>query len=356
VVVMIGKYDFVSEEKAASRLIRMHCKTSECLQSTIPATRYLSIRAFAGALILASAFFVPVTEAQNAPVAPMVGELFPAEYSTQGTVLPAGSGISITSGSQVAAGVEPALLRLERGGDVRLCARTGMVINTLSGTDGLLFSMNTGDVVLRYALRDVADTLLTPDFRLLLAGPGTFHFALGVNGRGDTCVKTLPGNTSRIIVSEVFGNGTYQVKEDEAVLFSGGKLAGRSSEIGACGCLGSIQTQTSVAEQADHPDTGNPATSPESAGPPKPAARINAPFVFSAGSTAEPYSVARVTFSTLPSIFFVQEKIEPAVPRERAPEVSAKQGPSPPETPQPAKEKKKKKGFFGRIFGSIFGG
>jgi hypothetical protein len=333
----------------------MHCKSPECLRPTIPATRYLSVRASAWALIFfAAVFFVPLTKAQSAP-APVVGELFPAEISIQGTALPAGSGISIASGSQVTAGVAPALLRLGRGGDVRLCARTGMVINTLNGTDGLLFSMNTGDVVVRYALRDVADTLLTPDFRLLLAGPGTFHFALGVNGRGDTCVKALPGNTSRIIVSEVFGNGTYQVKEDEAVLFLGGKLAGRSSETGPCGCLGSIQTQTAEAEQPSHPDTGNPATAPEPA-PPTPHAQVNTPFVFSAKGTAEPYSVARVTFSTLPSIFFVQEKAEPAVPPERAPEVSAKQEPTVAETPQPPKEKKKKKGFFGRIFGSIFGG
>jgi hypothetical protein len=78
--------------------------------------------------------------------------------------------------------------------------------------------------------------------------------------------------------------------------------------------------------------------------------------VFSAKSTAEPYSVARVPFSTLPSIFFVQEKAEPAVPQERAPEVSAKQEPTAAETAQPHKEKKKKKGFFGRVFGSLFGG
>ena len=335
----------------------MHCKSPECPQPAIAAPRYLPVRVFARGLVLAAAlvFFVPVSEAQTAP-APVVGELFPAEISIQGTALPAGSGISIASGSQVTAGVAPALLRLGRGGDLRLCARTGVVVNTLNGSDGLLFSMNTGDIVMRYALRDVADTLLTPDFRLLLSGPGSFHFALGVNGRGDTCVKTLPGNTSRIIVSEVFGNGTYQIREDEAVLFLGGKLASRSSDIVACGCLGSIQTQTAVAEQPNQPDTGNPATAPEPAEPPKPAAKVNAPFVFSGRSTAEPYSVARVTFSTLPSIFFVQEKVEPAVPRERAPEVSAKQEPSPPETLQPAKEKKKKKGFFGRIFGSIFGG
>ena len=335
----------------------MHCKSPEWPQPAIAAPRYLTVRAFAWVLVLAAAlvFFIPVTEAQTAP-APVVGELFPAEISVQGTALPAGSGISIASGSQVSAGVAPALLRLGRGGDLRLCARTGVVVNTLNGTDGLLFSMNTGDVVMRYALRDVADTLLTPDFRFLLAGPGTFHFALGVNGRGDTCVKTLPGNTSRIIVSEVFGNGTYQIREDEAVLFLGGKLASRSSDIGACGCLGSIQTQTAVAEQPSQPDTGNPATAPQSEGPPRPAAQINAPFVFSAKSTAEPYSVARVPFSTLPSIFFVQEKVEPAVPQERGPEVSAKQEPTTAETAQPHKEKKKKKGFFGRVFGSIFGG
>jgi hypothetical protein len=305
--------------------------------------------------VLTLSLVAPTAGAQssNAPV----GELFPVDADARSAALQVGTGLTVSNGSQLAAGEGPAVLRLVRGGQVRLCPGTGLGVNTVPGSDGLLLSMSAGSLVVNYAVRDFADTLVTPDFRILMAGPGTFHFALGVNRRGDTCVKPMPGNTSRLIVSEVFGTGTYQIKEDEAVLFSAGKLSGRTSVNAECGCPGAVPIQR-VAVDASEPSTAqSPAVAP--APPDKPGAvkvAVESPFVFSAKGSSPPYSVARVNYPALPNIFLLQEKVKPSVPRETTPEVSAVAAKTEePAVPKKEKEKKEKKGFMGKVKGFFSG-
>jgi hypothetical protein len=299
--------------------------------------------------------------AQSSP-AP-VGELFPVDVDVRNPALQVGTGLTVTNGTQLAAGEAPAVLRLARGGQVRLCPGSGLGVNTVPGNDGLLLSMSAGSIVVNYALQDFADTLVTPDFRVLMAGPGTFHFALGVTSRGDTCAKPMAGNSSRLILSEVFGTGTYQIKEDEAVLFSGGKLSGRTSITAECGCPGAAPIQrASIAVEPGSVESGDASAPPTVSSPAAPAlappdkpghikVAVETPFVFSAKGSSPPYSVARVNFSTLPNVFSLQERVKPSVPPETAPEVSAKAE----EPPAPKKEKKEKKGFMGKVKGFFSG-
>jgi hypothetical protein len=279
----------------------------------------------------------------------------------------AGSGMSVYSGSELSAGIAPATLKLARGGQVRICANSGLNVTT-SG-QGLMLATGAGALEIEYELKQqAADVVMTPDFNVALVGPGTFHFALGINKKGDTCVKPLAGNASEITFSELLGTGVYKADPDETMVFRGGKLGGKAALTGECGCPPAAPVMRAEAQpNAKPPDETQPAqqvvvannetTSPLP--PDKPGQvhiQVDTPFVFSARpGSGRSYALAKVQFSTLPNVYFVQEKVDPIVLVEKQPEVSPKpvaETSKPEEKPQ-----KEKKGFMGRMkgfFGSLF--
>ncbi len=165
-----------------------------------------------------------------------IGELYATDASVKGSVILAGSGTTVLSGSQIAAGTQTATLKLERGGDVLVCPGTSLSVSSSKNGRQLLFSVDSGNLELDYPQGSASDTLLTPDFRLLLPGPGRIHVAMRVNANGDTCVQSLPMNGSALVVSEAMGDESYQVKQDEAVLFKGGHIQGATRTRQSCGC------------------------------------------------------------------------------------------------------------------------
>jgi len=147
--------------------------------------------------------------------------------------------MKVLSGSSVVAGKETALLRLDRGGNVRFCPRTSVSVASAPSGSNLMLGMNTGQLEVNYSLAapSNADALVTPDFRLLLEGPGDFHFAIGTNSKGDTCVRALKGNTGAVTVTELMGDTSYQVRPQEEVVFRAGRLSQRQRALPSdCGC------------------------------------------------------------------------------------------------------------------------
>jgi len=299
---------------------------------------------------------------------PPIGELFASDANSSSAMQLAGSGMAVYSGSELSAGIASATLKLARGGQVRICPNSGLSV-TESG-HSLMLATGAGALEIEYELKQqAADVLITPDFNLALVGPGTFHFALGINKKGDTCVKPLAGNAGEVTFSELLGTGVYKASADQRMLFRGGKLDGKTALTGDCGCPPAAPVMRAEAQPNPTPtDTvpqpvkqvavvNNETTSPLP--PDKPGqvhVQVDTPFVFSARpGSGRSYAVAKVQFSTLPNVYFVQEKVDPVVLVEKPPEVSLKAST---EMPKPAeKPAKEKKGFMGRVkgfFGSLF--
>jgi hypothetical protein len=301
---------------------------------------------------------LPISAAAQQPI----GELYASDASVKGSVILAGSGTSVLSGSSIQAGAQAATLKLNRGGSVLVCEGTKLSVAVSQTGRELLFSVNSGNMELNYPLGTEADTLLTPDLRLVLPGPGTVHVAVRVTPQGDTCVQSLPWNVTAITISESMGDATYQVKPDETVVFQGGRLNDAVHSRQNCGCARATPVQ--VAQVAPAPTAPAAAPSPvpiapkatpvtdvaaARPAPPDQHLAVEAPFIFHGNEPVPDLSphIALLRWENKPLV-----QLEPTV---LPPPVKAKKQPAKPATTQEAK--KQSHGFFGKLatfFGSIF--
>jgi hypothetical protein len=158
----------------------------------------------------------------------------PVAVGTSGTLVETGS--RVASGSSITAGDEIAVLRLRRGGEVRVCPGTTVSVATSPTGQDLMLGMSKGAMETHYGESETVDSVLTPDFRIVLPGPGEFNLAISADAKGNTCVGSLQGSTASAVVAELLGSGTYEIKPEQHVLFREGRLDSVETPPVACGC------------------------------------------------------------------------------------------------------------------------
>ena len=123
------------------------------------------------------------------------------------------------------------------GGEVHVCSGTAMSVTPSQSGRDVMLAFSTGALETYYDPQFSGNFVLTPDFRIAASGTGRFEFAISADLRGNTCVRALPGNTASAIVTELMGEGSYQLGPGERVVFHDGQVAARDATVpGDCGC------------------------------------------------------------------------------------------------------------------------
>jgi hypothetical protein len=262
---------------------------------------------------------------------------------TGGLEVAQGKAIIAVSGS-VTSGTETIPVSLPHRGTLRICAATTVKLAADSSvpsgeTPGLLMALDHGAVEASFATGSNSDVLLTPDFRILISGPGAVEVKVRLGEHGDTCVDNAGVNAPYVLVSSVFDGGAYRVQPGQRVMFQHGSLREVvDQEKEPCGC------PPVVAKGNEFPLAQSEGLAPLPTPPPSGA---------NAGGAASQPSIPLVYNSTAPAPATSPQPAAETLPTAAQPEAS------PAVNPVPKKEEpKKKQGFFagvGKFFRRLFG-
>jgi hypothetical protein len=194
-----------------------------------------------------------------------------------------------------------------------------------------------------FATGQNSDILLTPDFRILIGGPGSAEVKVRLGQHGDTCVDNPGANAPYVVVSSVFEGGAYRVQPGQRVMFQhGGLKEVVDQEKEPCGCPPEVHPGTN-----DFPLAQSAGLAPLEKPAPAPASQTGA------ATTQPPPATKQKMDEPLVYTAPAAPQAEPAKPMESTPAVTASQPAAPVSAPA-----KNKPGFFGRVgrfFKKIFG-
>jgi hypothetical protein len=159
---------------------------------------------------------------------------------------------------------------LTRGGEVRVCATSGLHLTegkSPSGPSPLMIALDRGALEVRLAAMQ-SDIIMTPDLRFAMQSPGPLDLRIRVAPNGDTCVENRGDKAPILNIADQFGQSTYQLKPDQHVLFEHGSLKEVvDHEPSPCGCP--PEPAVSVADSgvaSSNPAAPGAAVSPNGAG------------------------------------------------------------------------------------------
>jgi len=307
-----------------------------------------------------------------------VGKVSATDASVKGNMVLGKEGAMVMSGAQVQAGSVTAQIKLARGGDVNVCPNSSVSVSASATGDELMFAMGNGTIETHYRLGAHSDVVITPEFRIQLSGPGAFHLAVNIRKNGDTCVESLPFNGSATIITETFGDGTYQLQTGKSVVFHGGKVSGVTENAApSCGCpppaasapppqfdpglsFPREESERAASLAAEGKPMPNPyAGSPMEQGQPgKMLTKVDAPIVFDGSIIPLPTDVQRDKLWTLPPQINPYPKVtgpEVTDPKVNGPNEQKKADAVQPagQNPQPNQKEEPKKKWYQRLGSAI---
>jgi hypothetical protein len=178
----------------------------------------------------------------------------------------------ITANGSITAGPETAQVTLPYRGTLLVCASTTVKLATDASipageVPGLMMAMDHGAIEASFATGRNSDVLMTPDFRILIGGPGAAEVKVRLGQGGDTCVDNAGINAPYVLVSSVFEGGAYRVQPGQRVMFQHGSLHEVvDQEKEPCGCPPPLKPQSNefpLAQSEGLVPTPKPAPSPE---------------------------------------------------------------------------------------------
>lgn len=232
-----------------------------------------------------------------------IGTMQSQDATVRGAVTIKGPKAELRSGSEIETGTSAASVDLARGGKLRICPRSSVQITSSPDGHALLVALNSGALETDYTIPGGADAVMTPEFQMQLAGPGTFHYAFGSNGN-ELCARGLAGSNASVIAEETLGAGRYQVRPADNIVFRGSLSNPDSSPQNVCGCpeavvknqpteFGFPEQQSQTAAKAMAEGSAPPAAPPlpqipEVVAQNQPVMQINVPLTFHSSQVALP--------------------------------------------------------------------
>ena len=148
----------------------------------------------------------------------------------------------IATNGAITAGANTTEVTLPHRGTLRVCSSTTVKIASDASVPrgeipGLMMVLDHGAVEASFATGRNSDILLTPDFRILIGGPGAADVKVRLAQHGDTCIDNAGANAPYVLVTSVFDGGVYRVQPGQRVMFQHGSVyAVVDQEKESCGC------------------------------------------------------------------------------------------------------------------------
>jgi len=218
------------------------------------------------------------TEPEGGAIAPRPVAIVPLDSKIPGAAAEVTGGLQVVNGrafiaasGAITAGNDTTQVTLPYRGTLRICASTTVKLAADSSVPagevpGLMMAMDHGAVEASFATGRNSDILMTPDFRILIGGPGAAEVRVRLGPNGDTCVDNAGVNAPYVLVTSVFEGGDYRVQAGQRVMFQHGSLHEVvDQEKEPCGCPPATKSPNDfpLAQSEGLAPLATPAPSPE---------------------------------------------------------------------------------------------